>query len=62
MSSIKNKFSEEYKMANIKVNFAGLEYDNPVIVAAGPPSKDAQAIKEAVEGGAAGVVAKTISS
>ncbi|MGL4633736.1 MAG: 4Fe-4S binding protein [Cetobacterium sp.] len=49
-------------MANIKVNFAGLEYDNPVIVAAGPPSKDAQAIKEAIEGGAAGVVAKTISS
>ena len=44
-------------MANIKVNFAGLEYDNPVIVAAGPPSKDAQAIKEAIEGGAAGVVA-----
>ncbi|MEG0069598.1 4Fe-4S binding protein [Cetobacterium sp.] len=49
-------------MANIKVNFAGLEYENPVIVAAGPPSKDAQAIKEAIEGGAAGVVAKTISS
>lgn len=49
-------------MANIKVNFAGLEYENPVIVAAGPPSKDALAIKEAMEGGAAGVVAKTISS
>lgn len=49
-------------MANIKVKFGNLEYDNPVIVAAGPPSKDARAIREAIEGGAAGVVAKTISS
>ncbi|GLI54643.1 diguanylate cyclase [Propionigenium maris DSM 9537] len=49
-------------MANIKVNFAGLEYENPVIVAAGPPSKDAEACVAAVNNGAAGVVAKTISS
>ncbi|MCK5779891.1 MAG: 4Fe-4S binding protein [Psychrilyobacter sp.] len=49
-------------MANIKVTFAGLEYANPVIVAAGPPSKDAETCVKAVENGAAGVVAKTISS
>jgi len=49
-------------MANIKVNFAGLEYDNPVIVAAGPPSKDAEACVRAGKNGAAGVVTKTISS
>lgn len=49
-------------MANIKVNFAGLNYENPVIVAAGPPSKDAEACVAAVNNGAAGVVAKTISS
>ena len=49
-------------MADISVKIAGLRYENPVIVAAGPPSKDAEAIKNCMEGGAAGVVAKTISS
>lgn len=49
-------------MADIRVKIAGLEYENPVIVAAGPPSKDWEAIKDCIEGGAAGVVAKTISS
>lgn len=49
-------------MANIKVSFAGLNYENPVIVAAGPPSRDAETCVKAVKSGAAGVVAKTISS
>ncbi|QNM15150.1 MULTISPECIES: 4Fe-4S binding protein [Fusobacterium] len=49
-------------MADLRVKIAGLEYENPVIVAAGPPSKDAQACRACVENGAAGVVAKTVSS
>lgn len=49
-------------MADIRVKIAGLEYENPVIVAAGPPSKDAEACRACVENGAAGVVAKTVSA
>ena len=49
-------------MADLRVNFAGLEYANPVVVGAGPTSKDAETCREAVANGAAGVVAKTVSS
>ncbi|MGL4393124.1 MAG: dihydroorotate dehydrogenase [Fusobacteriaceae bacterium] len=49
-------------MANLKVNFAGLQYANPVVVASGPTSMDAESIRKAVEDGAAGAVTKTISS
>lgn len=48
-------------MANLKVNFGGLLFDNPLIVGAGPTTKDAKTCREAVEHGAAGVVAKTVS-
>lgn len=49
-------------MADLRVNFAGLQYANPVVVGAGPTSKDAETCREAVAHGAAGVVAKTVSS
>ncbi|MEG0730681.1 MAG: 4Fe-4S binding protein [Cetobacterium sp.] len=49
-------------MANLNIKFAGLNYKNPVIIGAGPPSKDAETIIEAIKNGAAGAVAKTVSS
>lgn len=48
-------------MADLRVNVAGLNYRNPLIVGAGPTTKDAKTCREAVEHGAAGVVAKTVS-
>lgn len=48
-------------MVDVSVTVAGMTFTNPVLPAAGPPVKDAQAIKEAVAGGAGGIVTKTIS-
>jgi len=48
-------------MANLKVKIAGMEFENPLIIAAGPPSRNYETIKRMVEGGAGGVVTKTIS-
>src|SRR6056297_76453 len=49
-------------MADLKVEFAGIELDNPVMPAAGPPVKDAKAAKRAKNGGAGAIVTKTIST
>jgi dihydroorotate dehydrogenase subfamily 1 len=49
-------------MADLKVEFAGLKLDNPVMPAAGPPIKDAEAAKKAKEGGTGAIVTKTIST
>lgn len=48
-------------MANLHVNFCGLELKNPVLPAAGPPSKDGIALQAAAKGGAGGLVTKTMS-
>jgi dihydroorotate dehydrogenase subfamily 1 len=48
-------------MANLHVNFSGLELKNPVLPAAGPPCKDGAALQAAAKGGAGGLVTKTIS-
>jgi dihydroorotate dehydrogenase (NAD+) catalytic subunit len=48
-------------MANLRVNICGLEFRNPILPAAGPPSKDGAALQAAAEGGAGGLVTKTIS-
>jgi len=48
-------------MSNLKVKIAGMEFENPLIIAAGPPSRNYETIKRMVEGGAGGVVTKTIS-
>ena len=49
-------------MADLKVEFAGIECKNPVMPAAGPPVKDALAAKRAKRGGAGAIVTKTIST
>jgi dihydroorotate dehydrogenase subfamily 1 len=48
-------------MANLRVNVCGLELRNPILPAAGPPSKDGAALQAAANGGAGGLVTKTIS-
>jgi dihydroorotate dehydrogenase subfamily 1 len=48
-------------VANLKVNICGLEFRNPILPAAGPPSKDGATLEAAAKGGAGGLVTKTIS-
>ena len=47
---------------NIKVEISGIEFKNPIMAAAGPPVRNGEKILECVEGGAGGIVTKTISS
>jgi dihydroorotate dehydrogenase subfamily 1 len=49
-------------MANLRVNICGLEFRNPILPAAGPPSKDGATLEAAASGGAGGLVTKTISA
>ena len=46
---------------DLSVEVAGIRFRNPVLTAAGPPSRDGEALKAAARGGAGGLVAKTIS-
>ncbi len=48
-------------MANLQVKICGLTFRNPILPAAGPPSKDGAALQAAAGGGAGGLVTKTIS-
>src|SRR5208337_4924814 len=48
-------------VANLEVNICGLEFRNPILPAAGPPSKDGAMLEAAAKGGAGGLVTKTIS-
>jgi len=48
-------------MANLSVTICGIEFANPVLPAAGPPSKDGAMLQAAAKGGAGGLVTKTIS-
>src|SRR5208283_2990227 len=48
-------------VANLTVNICGLELSNPILPAAGPPSKDGATLEAAAKGGAGGLVTKTIS-
>ena len=43
------------------VEVCGIRFANPVLTAAGPPVRDGDAILACAEGGAGGLVAKTIS-
>jgi dihydroorotate dehydrogenase (NAD+) catalytic subunit len=52
---------EECKMANLSVNILGMNFTNPVMTAAGPGAKDGDMCAQAVQGGAGGLVTKTIS-
>lgn len=48
-------------MVNLNIEIAGIRFKNPVLNAACPISRDAEAMKELVDGGAGGIVAKTFS-
>ncbi len=48
-------------MANISVKISGIAFKNPVLPAAGPNVRTAKLMLDAVEGGAGGIVTKTIS-
>ena len=49
-------------MADLSVEICGLKFENPVLPAAGPTVWDGQAMLRCVEGGAGGIVTKTIST
>jgi dihydroorotate dehydrogenase subfamily 1 len=48
-------------MADLTVDVAGIRFRNPILPAAGPPGRDGEALVRCAEGGAGGLVAKTIS-
>src|ERR1035437_6135589 len=48
-------------MAKLSVQICGLNFLNPILPAAGPPSKDGAMLQAAANGGAGGLVTKTIS-
>jgi dihydroorotate dehydrogenase subfamily 1 len=48
-------------MANLSVTICGIEFSNPILPAAGPPTKDGAICQAAAKGGAGGLVTKTIS-
>lgn len=48
-------------MAKLSVNICGIEFPNPVMTAAGPGARNGDYCKKAADGGAGGIVTKTIS-
>ena len=48
-------------MANLNIDILGMKFSNPVFTAAGPGAKDGDLCVKAVQGGAGGIVTKTIS-
>ena len=48
-------------MADLRVSFAGLSLENPVMPAAGPPGWNGLAMQACAEGGAGAIVSKTVS-
>ncbi len=48
-------------MANLETKFCGLLFKNPVLPAAGPPGWNGKALARCAQGGAGGLVSKTIS-
>lgn len=48
-------------MAKLSVNICGIEFANPVMPAAGPPTRDGAMCQAAAKGGAGAIVTKTIS-
>ncbi len=48
-------------MADLQVEVCGIRFKNPVMPAAGPPTWNGEAMVACAEGGAGGIVAKTIS-
>lgn len=48
-------------MAELSVEIAGIHFANPVLPAAGPPGWNGEAMRACAQGGAGGIVAKTVS-
>jgi dihydroorotate dehydrogenase (NAD+) catalytic subunit len=48
-------------VTELKVDLCGIRFPNPVLVAAGPPSRNGTMCREAAKGGAGGIVTKTLS-
>ncbi len=48
-------------MADLAVEVCGLRFPNPVMPAAGPPGWNGEAMRACAEGGAGGIVSKTVS-
>lgn len=48
-------------MVDLSVEICGIRFKNPIMTAAGPTVRDADSMLKAAEGGAGGLVAKTIS-
>ena len=48
-------------MADLSVEICGIKFANPVLPAAGPPGWNGEAMKRCAEGGAGGLVSKTVS-
>ncbi len=49
-------------MADLNVTVCGIRFKNPVLAAAGPPTYSGEAMVACAQGGAGGIVAKTIST
>lgn len=49
-------------MPILRTTFCGIEHKNPLVIASATPSKDSDYMKRAVDAGAGGIIAKTISS
>jgi len=47
-------------MVDLSVQFAGINFKNPIIAASATPTKDAKAMKKAIDAGFGGVVAKSL--
>ena len=48
-------------MSDLSVQFAGMRFKNPIIVASATPSKDAKYMLRCCESGAGGIIAKTVT-
>ena len=48
-------------MASLNIDILGMKFSNPIFTAAGPGAKDGKLCVKAVQGGAGGIVTKTIS-
>lgn len=49
-------------MSDLRVEICGIQFKNPIMPAAGPPTWNGDAMVACAEGGAGGIVAKTIST
>ena len=49
-------------MADLSVEFAGIKFKNPVLAASAEPTLDVNLMRQVIEAGAGGLVAKSVSS